>query len=326
MTGTAVAVSDPTDDALEQAVARSLVRREPMELASPAEIAAAIAQRDDDQILATMAGEVITEFFYEFKIANKLVEGISVTGANEFARIRADAGFPIRFPSGSIQAEEVTQNAVRGIRVIVTARDCRSGADGIGLCFQPWLVERKIKDKQGRVTGTEMVENNHADRKALSIAKRNAILTLLPEAQILVILRERKKLIATNEREQRTALAPPPPTTRAVPPVVQQQQGDPYAPAPARRAPKPQQEMASEEQTARLLDLISDVNVPERVRDRVEKGLEDGLTAKIAATWITAMEVHANPQAAAEAGDPVDDLFGGAGPAHKPVSAQSQGH
>jgi hypothetical protein len=90
--------------------------------------------------------------------------------------------------------------------------------------------------------------------------------------------------------------------------------------------PKPQQEVVTEEQTARLLDLISDVNVPERVRDKVEKGIEDGVSAKIAATWITSMEVHANPRAAAGAGDSADDLFGGAGSERKPVSAQSQGH
>jgi hypothetical protein len=82
----------------------------------------------------------------------------------------------------------------------------------------------------------------------------------------------------------------------------------------------------TEEQTARLLDLISDVNVPERVRDKVEKGIEDGVSAKIAATWITSMEVHANPRAAAGGGDSADDLFGGAGSERKTVSAQSQGH
>jgi hypothetical protein len=302
------------DEEYEQPSSYALARRAPMELSSPAEIAAAIAERDDDQLLRTMAGEVITEFFYEFKIQNKLVEGISVTGANEFARIRADAGFPIRFPPGSIDIQEVIQNDQRGLRAIATARDCRSGADGIGMCFQPWMVERKVKDKQGRVTGTEWVENNHADRKALSIAKRNAILSLLPEAQILVILRERKKLIAQNERENKGLLAPgPKQTTTAL-----RQDEDPYRAEPAK--PKG----AAPETRARLIELLNDVRVPDRVRDKVERGLEDGVSEKVAAGWVTAIEVELNPPAAAEARESDDDLFGGA-PARKSVNAVEQG-
>jgi hypothetical protein len=316
-------VADDTDEGMQDAVSHALVRRDPMVLSSPSEIAAIIAERDEDQILRTMAGEVVTEFYYEFEIDGKPIVGISATGAEEFARIRADAGFPIRFPPGSITMDEVTQNDVRGIRVIAVARDCRSGGDGIGMVFEPWMVERKVRER-GKVVGVKMVKNDMADRKAFSKARRNAILSLLPEQQILVLLRERKKLIAVNEREQRGALSAASPA-RATPALARSD--DPYAEAPARRAvPKPQQEMVTEEQTARLLDLVSDVNVPERVRDKVEKGIEDGVSAKIAATWITSMEVHANPRAAAGAGDSADDLFGGAGPERKPVSAQSQGH
>lgn len=315
------------DPDLEVSSSHALVRSVPMELASPADVRAAIAQRDEAQILAMMAGEVITEFFYEFRVAGKLVEGVSVTGANEFARIRADNGFPIRFPPGSIHAEEVIQHDQRGIRVITVARDCRSGADGIGMCFQPYLVERKIKDKEGNVIGTEMVENNHADRKALSISKRNAILSILPEAQILVILRERKKLIAANEREQRTALAGA--QQRQLPPAVATPaRHDPYdnaAPA-ATSAPARSDNWATDEQLARLQELLRDQRIPDRVRTKVEKGIRERVNTKIAAAWITSIETQLNPQPAATSDDSEElDLGLGAG-ARKSVDAVAAGH
>lgn len=177
----------------------ALVRRAPtvVELASPEEVAAAIRQRDDQQILAQILGEAITEWFYEFRVQGKLVEGVSVTGAAEFARIRAEQGFPIRFPPGAIAVEELHQNGEPGIRVTVVARCARTGAEGVGMAFYPWYTtnrdgNRRLDDK--------------ADRKALSVAKRNAILDLIPEAQVRALLKARKELVERNEARIRTEI------------------------------------------------------------------------------------------------------------------------
>lgn len=166
-------------------------------VASIEEMRAAMALKDEEQILQACNGAVIKEWAYEFTIGGKAVIGISVTGAMEIARIRAEAGFPIRFPV--VSADEVTRNGVPGIQCTVTSRDQRSGAEGLGLVFEPYTDER------GRA-------NMFADRKALSKAKRNAVLDLVPEQQIIALLKAAKDSAAgrvprkPNAQETRRAV------------------------------------------------------------------------------------------------------------------------
>ena len=145
--------------------------------ASIEEARAAMALRDDDQILAACHGALIKEWMYSFAIGGKQVDGISVTGAAEIARIRAEAGFPIRFPV--VFPNEVRRNDRLGLEVQVTARDVRTGAESIALVFEPYF------DEKGR-------PNTFVERKALSKAKRNAILDLVPEQQCLQLLKAAK--------------------------------------------------------------------------------------------------------------------------------------
>lgn len=309
------------DPALEVG-STSLARRPVTELASPADIARAISERDDAQIMANIAGEIVDEWFYNFKIAGKPVEGVSVTGAEEFARIRAEQGFPIRFPVQEMTVEQVTQDGELGIRVILIARDVRTGQDGIGICFKPYMIPRQVRDEEGRPTGRyEMVADNMPDRKALSIAQRNATLALLPQAQILAVLRNKKRLLAAaNEHRRQEALARPrDEAPRLAAPDASQ---DPYAsPAsPAREAsapaaPRPHEVMATDAQCEKLRFLIAKPTVPEDVRRKVKRRLHNGLPAKVAEAWITALEVAADPPAAAAGDDDSDEL--GLGDARK---------
>lgn len=158
-------------------------------LASPAEVQAMMAQADNDHLTRLLMGEVISEWFYSFKVSGKEIEGLSVNGAMEFARLRAESGYPIRFPLHNIAIEELTQNGKRGIRATVIARCQRSGAEGIGMAFYPFYME----------TRNGQVLDDKNDRKALSVAKRNAILDLIPEAQIRMLLKGKKQLIEANE-------------------------------------------------------------------------------------------------------------------------------
>jgi hypothetical protein len=158
-------------------------------LASPVEVQALMAQADNDHLTRLLMGEVISEWFYSFKVAGKTVEGLSVNGAMEFARLRAESGYPIRFPLQNIAVQEITQNGERGIRATIIARCQRSGAEGIGMAFYPFWMKIRSGD----------VADDKADRKALSVAKRNAILDLIPEAQIRVLLKGKSQLVEANE-------------------------------------------------------------------------------------------------------------------------------
>jgi hypothetical protein len=176
----------------------SLVRQESNvpDLATPQQIAAFARAFDEQAFLASIVGEAMDKWFYSFPVAGKTVEGVSVVGAEEFARLRAEQGFPIRFPAGSIRAEEVTRNGELGIQVTVVAREARSGADGLGMAFYPYMVEREKNGEKIRVP------DNFPDRKALSVAKRNAILDLIPIATVLTVLKQRRMFVAQNEQRE----------------------------------------------------------------------------------------------------------------------------
>lgn len=172
-----------------------------MQLASPQEVQAMIRQRDEQAMMASFAGEVISSWFYEFKIGGKTVEGVGVVGAEEFARIRAEQGYPITYPFNGVRIAEDSLNGEIGVRATIVARDQRTGAEAIGTAFYPHYAKRR--------DGSHEFDDK-ADRKALSVAKRNAILDLVPQAMILTILKARKQLIASNEtrikNQERVAL------------------------------------------------------------------------------------------------------------------------
>ena len=150
---------------------------------TPAQVAAYMRERDDAQLMKQLTGEASNEWFYSFRIQGSLVEGVSIIGAMEFARLRAEQGFPIRFPIHNIEAREVERNGERGVECIAIARDHRTGAEGVGLAFYPYALRKRDGSS---------VEDRFADRKALSVAKRNAILDLVPEAMVRQMLKSWK--------------------------------------------------------------------------------------------------------------------------------------
>lgn len=224
-----------------------------MELASPAEIQRAMQQLDAQAFLADIMGEALEKWFYSFKIAGKSIEGVSAKGAHEFARLRAEQGFPIRFPIDQVRYEETTENGELGIRAMVVARDHRSGMEGIGLGFYPHYEERSIKEN-GTVIRVERVFDRMAGRKAMSVAERNAILRLIPENVILSSLKVRAQIVAENEKsrqaQERLAYAERPEAPRIT--AGTQTAEDPYnqgtQPArPAAAAPKAAQQDQSDQ-------------------------------------------------------------------------------
>jgi len=237
-------------------------------VASIEEMRAAMALKDEDQILASCNGAIIREWVYEFSIGGKPVTGISVTGAMEIARIRAEAGFPIRFPA--VSAEEVQRNGVPGIQCTVTARDVRSGAEGLGLVFEPYA------DDKGR-------PNQFADRKALAKAKRNAVLDLIPEQQVLALLNAAKESAAGKvprkpvSQDNRRQIAARPASENVKP-------QDPYGDAQKASSP------ATAEQLLEIDELLKHPAVSQ-YRDQLTRRITGGkMTWTDAATSITSLK------------------------------------
>lgn len=176
-----------------------IVRDGPIpELASPAEVAHMMAQRDEAEMMAAIMGEVVDKWFYEFNMGGTKVEGVGVTGAMEFSRIRGEQGFPIRFPVNQIRIFETTLDGERGIQATVVARDGRTGTEGLGVAFYPHYIE-VTRNKNTPREIVERVKDRFADRKAVAVAKRNAVLDLIPEAQIISALKARAQIAKVNE-------------------------------------------------------------------------------------------------------------------------------
>lgn len=287
MNSTALRDEMDVTDAPGTAVVRVATRA----LESVDDVRAAMARLDDEEITQACLGVVTKTWLYEFPIkskggASQTVTGISAAGAIQIARIRAAAGFPLKFPTDP-RGEEIVQNGVLGIRVIVTMRDARSGAEAVGMVFEPYL----ITERDGRER-----PNDFADRKALAKARRNAILDLIPEEQALELLKAAKASAAGKPapRQQAAVASPQRTEARRVTPAENAAPRDPY------------QNGATEEQISRLLDLVGAPTCTPNARERVERGLKAGISAKQAASWITALEVAADPQAAAVGGEPED--------------------
>lgn len=169
-----------------------------MAVATIGEAHARMAALDEEQILGACQGAVIKQWQYTFTVGGKEVSGISITGAMEIARIRAESGRPIRWTN--VLADPATQDGVDGLRVTVHARDQRSGAETVAMVFEPW------RDPKGR-------PNPFVERKALSKAKRNCVLDLIPETQILELLKIAKDFaegrVPRQPKEQRQVSAAP---------------------------------------------------------------------------------------------------------------------
>lgn len=285
----AVAEDFALDQVPEIARGGQLVRLE-----SPEHVALAMKQLDDAQIMAAIAGEVSDSWVYSFELQGKVVEGLSVSGAVEFARIRAEKGFPIRFPQGQMDVREITWRGEEGVRAIVVGRCHQSGAEGIGLAFYPWYVERKNR----RTKEVERVLDDKADRKAFSVAKRNAIIEIIPEDQVVALLKYRKQLIEQNKlasaaEHQRLISDRMRNAKQAVVITADQSLAKGRESPYETRAEQPalSGEQASEEQVSRLLDLVGRVDCPPEMRGFIEGKLKNPpVLAGHAAKWIAQLE------------------------------------
>jgi hypothetical protein len=147
---------------------------------------------NDDAVLSVVLATVTSDWYYDYDDdAGKIQYGIGTLGASEYARIRAELGRPIRFTASGVHVQEVLRSQERGIEATVIARDIVTGAEGIGHVFKS-NFSGLGKDRQ---------REEFNDRIAVSTAKRNAILDLVPESHISAILKARANIARDNDRK-----------------------------------------------------------------------------------------------------------------------------
>jgi len=138
--------------------------------------------RDEEQILAEIKGNIITEMFYSFKIGGKEVTGVSWVGTKEIAR---------RYGSVRMDFVELLDLGDDWMAV-VRATDTRSDTGMLGTSLQAKTMEVHDVDAAGKwlkASDGSWVTHREPDRfastKAISKAQRNAIRAIIPEKYLL---------------------------------------------------------------------------------------------------------------------------------------------
>ncbi len=135
---------------------------------------AEVDRMDDDQIIAIMGGDLVTEYVYSFKDGSgRKQEGLSWAGIREMAQLRGN----IRLGKPDIEDHPDY------IRAMVEATDLKSNVTVWGGCHQPKMV----KPKEG-----EPYPDDFAYEKAISKAQRNAIKNLMPMGAVKAIISQLK--------------------------------------------------------------------------------------------------------------------------------------
>ena len=150
MTSTQIATTDPQ----EQALAR--IRD--------------VDQRDEQQIVSLLGGELVHEYVYEFKDGSGRVQrGLSWAGIREYAQFRGN--FRIEKP----EMEDLGD----AYRVMVQATDLDRNVTLWAGTHQP----KSIRRKDGGV-----VQDDFAYEKAISKAQRNVIKNLMPMTVVAKVI------------------------------------------------------------------------------------------------------------------------------------------
>jgi len=159
-------------------------------------------QRDEEQILAEIKGQIITEMFYELTVGGKKVTGISLVGIKEISR--KYGGISMGHPKVDDLGDCYAAN--------ILATDKRNDVTFGGTALQPKQMTVHDLDKNGSwlkdadgAYVTHLVPDSFAYTKAVSKARRNAIRALLPERYLIEMYQYFK-----NQKTGSKASAPKP--------------------------------------------------------------------------------------------------------------------
>jgi hypothetical protein len=143
-----------------------------------------IEARDENQILAEIAGETVTEFIYDTEVWDwvTLPDGsrkkqkirkvkLSWIGTREAARAK-----------GNIIAEApIITETDEAIRIVVKFTDLANNFSVFGGCHQPKKIKVNDWDKDsGEIKGTHLEDDPYYFQKGLSKAQRNGLTACIP--------------------------------------------------------------------------------------------------------------------------------------------------
>ncbi|MBU2685778.1 MAG: hypothetical protein KKF27_21265 [Gammaproteobacteria bacterium] len=138
-----------------------------------------IEQKDEAQIIADMAGELLQDYVYEFtRFDRRLKKEIRVVklswvGVREVARGRDNI---------MLEEPSITETDDHW-RIVLRGTDLTRNFSVFGGCHQPKkMTIKKVDEQSGEVIGEEVVDDPHAFSKCLSKAQRNTLEPCIPGA------------------------------------------------------------------------------------------------------------------------------------------------
>ncbi|GAI48466.1 unnamed protein product, partial [marine sediment metagenome] len=138
---------------------------------------AEIEQKDESQVLAELAGELIEEMIYTVEVYNRRSKKtvrkarLSWAGTKEVARNRGNI----------ILSEPVVTDLDTTIRIMVKATDLTRNFTVFGGCQQPRKMKVNDVDREtGEVTGHHFEDDAYCFQKGLSKCQRNALTLCIP--------------------------------------------------------------------------------------------------------------------------------------------------
>ncbi len=140
---------------------------------------AEIEQKDEAQVLAELAGELIEEMIYTVEVYDRKrkkavrLARLSWAGTKEVARSRGNI----------VLTEPVVTDLDTTIRIMVKATDLTRNFTVFGGCQQPRKMKVNDVDKDtGEVTGYHFEDDAYCFQKGLSKCQRNALSLCIPAA------------------------------------------------------------------------------------------------------------------------------------------------
>lgn len=138
---------------------------------------AEIEQKDEAQVLAELAGELIEEMIYSVEVYDrrrkKKVQKVRLSwaGTKEVARDRGNI----------ILSEPVVTDLDATIRIMVKATDLTRNFTVFGGCQQPRKMKvNEVDPDTGEVTGYHLEDDAYCFQKGLSKCQRNALTLCIP--------------------------------------------------------------------------------------------------------------------------------------------------
>lgn len=138
---------------------------------------AEIEQKDEGQVLAELAGELISEMVYtveayDRKAKRKVSKArLSWAGTKEVARSRGNI----------VLTEPIVTDLDTAIRIMVKATDLTRNFTVFGGCQQPHKMKvNDVDDESGEVTGYHYEDDPFCFQKGLSKCQRNALTLCIP--------------------------------------------------------------------------------------------------------------------------------------------------